>query len=297
MLRFRKVDAGLVRTAPDREDSELPLGQLRWAPRAGPRRAAHLPHRPAHGDDRRRRRNPDRHGARTSPSSPAPMADEYFSDADGELLVVAQDGRLALRHRVRRHRHRPGRGLRHPARRRVQGRAAGRAGPRLRLRELRRRLHAARARPDRRQLPRQPARLPGPRRRLRGPGRARHPDDEVGRRAAPLRAAPVAARRRRLARQLLPLQVRPAPLLAGRPAPLRPRRPVDLHRDDRPVRDARHGQRRLRDLPRPLDGGGGHLPAALVPPQHHVGVHGPRVRRLRRQARRLQAGRRSASTT
>src|SRR5918912_3369785 len=30
--RFRKADAGLLRTAPDREESELPLGQLRWAP-------------------------------------------------------------------------------------------------------------------------------------------------------------------------------------------------------------------------------------------------------------------------
>src|SRR3954470_13239316 len=36
----------------------------------------------------------------------------------------------------------------------------------------------------------------------------------------------VAARRDRLARQLLPIQVRPAPLFAGRSDPVRPRRPV-----------------------------------------------------------------------
>jgi homogentisate 1,2-dioxygenase len=30
--RFRKVDRGLVRTAPEREASDLPIGQLRWSP-------------------------------------------------------------------------------------------------------------------------------------------------------------------------------------------------------------------------------------------------------------------------
>src|ERR1700741_3074295 len=30
--RFRRVDKGLIRTAPTREDDELPLGQLRWSP-------------------------------------------------------------------------------------------------------------------------------------------------------------------------------------------------------------------------------------------------------------------------
>src|SRR5246127_255500 len=30
--RFRRIDKGLIRTAPTREDDELPLGQLRWSP-------------------------------------------------------------------------------------------------------------------------------------------------------------------------------------------------------------------------------------------------------------------------
>src|SRR5437762_3835541 len=30
--RFEKIDCGLVRTAPEREDGQLPIGQLRWGP-------------------------------------------------------------------------------------------------------------------------------------------------------------------------------------------------------------------------------------------------------------------------
>src|SRR5437667_7461034 len=30
--RFARIDKGLIRTAPTREDDELPLGQLRWGP-------------------------------------------------------------------------------------------------------------------------------------------------------------------------------------------------------------------------------------------------------------------------
>ena len=74
-------------------------------------------------------------------------------------------------------------------------------------------------------------------------------------------------------------------------AAVRPSRPVDLHGDDRALGDARHRQCRLRDLSRALGGGREHVPAALVPSQHHVGVHGADLRRLRRQAGRLRAGR------
>src|SRR5689334_925081 len=93
MLRFRKADPGLVCTAPDREDSELPLGQLRWAP-------VPVPDEPltfltglrtvtTAGDA----------GTQTGMAAhlafaTRPMTDEYVSDADGELLVVAQDGTL-----------------------------------------------------------------------------------------------------------------------------------------------------------------------------------------------------------
>ena len=62
-----------------------------------------------------------------------------------------------------------------------------------------------------------------------------------------------------------------------------------------PVRDARHREHRLRHLPGALGRRRGHLPAALVPPQPDVGVHGARLRRLRREARGLRAGRHLAA--
>ena len=96
------------------------------------------------------------------------MEDEYFYNADGEMLFVPQQGALRFCDRVRHHRRRARRDRRHPARRQVPRRAAGRPGARLHLRELRRHVHAARARPDRRQLPGQPARLPDAGRGLRG---------------------------------------------------------------------------------------------------------------------------------
>src|SRR5256885_8577486 len=34
--RFQKIDRGFVRTAPEREDSKLPIGQLRWGPTSLP---------------------------------------------------------------------------------------------------------------------------------------------------------------------------------------------------------------------------------------------------------------------
>ena len=105
------------------------------------------------------------------------------------------------------------------------------------------------------------------------------------------RDRPVAARRGRLARQLRALQVRPAPLLAGRAGPVRPRRPVDLHGADLAVRDAGHRQHRLRRLPRSLDGRREHLPPALVPHERDERVHGADLRPVRRQAARLRAGR------
>ncbi len=93
MLRFRRADTGLVRTAPDREKSELPLGQLRWAPVPVPDEPltflAGLRTVTTAGDA----------GTQTGMAAhlafvTRPMTDEYVSDADGELLVVAQDGAL-----------------------------------------------------------------------------------------------------------------------------------------------------------------------------------------------------------
>jgi homogentisate 1,2-dioxygenase len=96
MSRFRKADPGLVRTAPDREESELPPGQLRWAPVPVPDEAltflTGLRTITTAGDA----------GTQTGMAAhllfvTRSMENEYFSNADGELLVVAQQGALRFR--------------------------------------------------------------------------------------------------------------------------------------------------------------------------------------------------------
>ena len=67
--------------------------------------------------------------------------------------------------------------------------------------------------------------------------------------------------------------------------------PVDLHGADLAVGDRGHGEYRFRDFPGALGGRRKHLPAALVSHEHHVGVHGPDLRRLRCQAAGLYARR------
>jgi hypothetical protein len=117
-------------------------------------------------------------------------------------------------------------------------------------------------------------------------GRRQIPRQPLGHRLRPL-----AARRRRLARQLRALQVRPGPLQLHQHGQLRPSRSIDLHRAHLAQRDPRHRQRGLRHLPAALDGRRAHLPPALVPPQLDERVHGPDLRRVRRQGRRLRARR------
>ena len=114
---------------------------------------------------------------------------------------------------------------------------------------------------------------------------------EVGRRDVGDGARSLAARRRRLARQLRAIQVRSAAVFSGRARAVRSRRPVDIHGADVAVRDAGHGQRRLRDLPGPLAGRREHVPAALVSHERDERVHGAGLRRVRRQAAGLRAGR------
>ncbi len=59
-----------------------------------------------------------------------------------------------------------------------------------------------------------------------------------------------------------------------------------------PQRDAGHRQHRLRHLPRSLARGRGHVPPALVPHERHERVHGPDLRPVRRQDRRRLRARR-----
>ena len=94
--RFTKIDPGAIRTAPTREDSELPLGQLRWSPVPMPK---------------------DEHtfvtGLRTvtvagDVDSQTGMAShllfvtrsmerEHFFNGDGEMLIVAEHGKIRFR--------------------------------------------------------------------------------------------------------------------------------------------------------------------------------------------------------
>ena len=74
------------------------------------------------------------------------MERRAFYNADGEMLIVPQQGALSDRHRTRRARGRAAGDRSDSARRALPGRAARRRGARLRLRELRRRVQAARPR-------------------------------------------------------------------------------------------------------------------------------------------------------
>jgi homogentisate 1,2-dioxygenase len=95
--RYKQVDKGLIRTAPQaRDESQLPIGQLRWGPVPIPSDeltfVTGLQTITTAGDA----------DTRTGMAAhllfvTASMADEYFFNADGELLFVPQQGRLRLR--------------------------------------------------------------------------------------------------------------------------------------------------------------------------------------------------------
>jgi homogentisate 1,2-dioxygenase len=91
--RYAKVDKGLMRTAPTREDTDLPIGQLRWDPTPLPTEDVTF-----------------LGGLRTITTAgdsdtqvgmaahvlvvTASMTNAYFFNADGEYLVVAQENAL-----------------------------------------------------------------------------------------------------------------------------------------------------------------------------------------------------------
>ncbi len=94
--RFTRVDAGLLRTAPmARDESSLPLGQLRWAPVAIP--AGELSFvtglcTVTTAGDADTRNGMAAHYLFVTRS----MRDEYFMNCDGELLIVVQENSLRL---------------------------------------------------------------------------------------------------------------------------------------------------------------------------------------------------------
>jgi homogentisate 1,2-dioxygenase len=92
--RFQKIDRGLIRAGGiDRDEHDLPLGQLRWDPVPLPGEQLSF----VEGlmtitvaGDVEAQSGMAAHIARVTRS----MADEYMFNADGELMVVAQEGAL-----------------------------------------------------------------------------------------------------------------------------------------------------------------------------------------------------------
>src|SRR5919205_4299615 len=88
--RFARIDKGLLRTAPAREESDLPIGQLRWNPIPIPETDLTFVtglHTITTAGDADTQAGMASHVALVTRS----MENEYFFDADGELLVVAQE--------------------------------------------------------------------------------------------------------------------------------------------------------------------------------------------------------------
>ena len=253
--RYKKIDQGRIRTAPSaREESDLPIGQLRWGPIPMPDETltfvSGLRTMTTAGDAE----------TRTGMAAhvllvTASMQNEYFFNADGELLIVAQEHSLRFRTEFGVIEIEPGeicviqRGMIFkvelidgPARAYVCENYGG--GFTL---------------PDRGPIG---ANCLANARDFLTPVAAYEDREEPstlfvkwGGELYATRDQPVAARRGRLARQLRALQIRSAALLAGGRAAVRPPRSVDLHRPDRAVRDAGHRQCRFRHLPRALAGG------------------------------------------
>ncbi len=91
--RWTKIDKGLIRTAPCRDEADLPIGALRWSPIPLPEEAqtflTGLRTLTTAGDA-------DTQGGMAAHMLfvTASMQREYLFDADGELMIVAQEGRL-----------------------------------------------------------------------------------------------------------------------------------------------------------------------------------------------------------
>lgn len=91
--RFRRVDKGDIRSAPNAGESELPVGQLRWDPVAigdEPKNFITGLHTITTAGDVEAQSGMASHLLLANQS----MANEYFSNADGELLIVPQQGKL-----------------------------------------------------------------------------------------------------------------------------------------------------------------------------------------------------------
>jgi homogentisate 1,2-dioxygenase len=94
--RYRKTGCGMIRTAPNREEADLPIGQLRWMPIPIPAETLNFRtglHTIVTAGDAEGQTGMAAHIALITAS----MVDEYFFNADGELMIIAQQGRLRFR--------------------------------------------------------------------------------------------------------------------------------------------------------------------------------------------------------
>jgi homogentisate 1,2-dioxygenase len=94
--RFKQIDKGLIRTAPAREDGELPIGQLRWSPIPIPNEELNFVtglRTVTTAGDAEALGGMAAHVLLVTKS----MSHEHMFDADGELLVVAQENKLRFR--------------------------------------------------------------------------------------------------------------------------------------------------------------------------------------------------------
>ncbi|MGH6788178.1 MAG: homogentisate 1,2-dioxygenase [Pseudolabrys sp.] len=94
--RFERIDKGRLRTAPVREDGDLPIGQMRWGPTPMPTDKLTFVsglHTMTTAGDAEALSGMASHIALVTES----MTHEHFFNADGEFLVVAQDGKLRFR--------------------------------------------------------------------------------------------------------------------------------------------------------------------------------------------------------
>src|SRR6266853_2849491 len=137
--RYRKIDKGLMRTAPAaREESDLPIGQLRWGPIPIPEAkltfVSGLRTMTTAGDAETRL-GMAAHVLLVTAS----MRNEYFFNADGALLIVAQQNKLRFHTEFGVIDIEPGEICVIQRRHDLSGRAHRRARARLCLRKLRRR--------------------------------------------------------------------------------------------------------------------------------------------------------------
>jgi homogentisate 1,2-dioxygenase len=96
MGRFERADSGNIRTAPAREDGHVPIGPMRWSPPPMPEgRLTFVTglHTVTTAGDAETLAGMASHLLFVTES----MTREHISNADGEFLVVAQDGKLRFR--------------------------------------------------------------------------------------------------------------------------------------------------------------------------------------------------------